>query len=132
MRVGKDLVAASAAPLVLGILAEGENYGYAIIQRVAELSGDELEWSEGLLYPLLHRLERQGQVQAFWGRGESGRRRKYYRLTPAGREALVDQRRQWGAVSGALGRVWDNVAQMVGGMASDAKSWRAITRMEAA
>lgn len=119
MQVGKDLVAASAAPLVLGILTEGENYGYAIIQRIAELSGDELEWSEGLLYPLLHRLERQGQVQAFWGRSEIGRRRKYYRITPAGREALADQQRQWGAVSSALQKVWDHVTEL-------AAAWRPV------
>lgn len=113
MRVGKDLVAASAAPLVLGILAEGENYGYAIIQRVADLSGDELEWSEGLLYPLLHRLERQGHVQSLWGRSESGRRRKYYRITPAGREVLADQRRQWRAVESTLRQVWDTTLDLV-------------------
>ena len=106
MQVGKDLVAASAAPLVLGILAEGENYGYAIIQRVSELSSGELQWSEGLLYPLLHRLERLGQVEATWGTGESGRRRKYYRLTAQGRTALADQRRAWRAVDATLGALW--------------------------
>ena len=106
MQVGKDLVAASAAPLVLGILAEGENYGYAIIQRIGELSSGELEWSEGLLYPLLHRLERLGQVEAAWGTGDSGRRRKYYRLTPLGRAALADQRRAWRAVDAALDALW--------------------------
>ena len=58
MRVTKDLVAASATPMVLGILADGESYGYAILRRINELSGGELDWTEGLLYPLLHRLER--------------------------------------------------------------------------
>lgn len=106
MQVGKDLVAASAAPLVLGILAEGENYGYAIIQRIGELSGGELEWSEGLLYPLLHRLERLGQVEAAWAPGESGRRRKYYRITALGRAALAEQRRAWRAVDAALDSLW--------------------------
>ena len=57
MRIDKDLVAASATPLVLAILAEGESYGYAILKRVRELSGGELEWTDGMLYPLLHRLE---------------------------------------------------------------------------
>jgi len=57
MRIGKDLVAAAATPMVLGILSEGESYGYAILQRVSELSDGELEWSDGMLYPLLHRLE---------------------------------------------------------------------------
>ena len=56
MRIDKDLVAASATPLVLAILADGESYGYAILKRVRELSGGELEWTDGMLYPLLHRL----------------------------------------------------------------------------
>lgn len=111
MQVTKDLVAASAAPLVLGILDESDNYGYAIIQRVAELSDDELEWSEGLLYPLLHRLERQGHIQSFWGQGPTGRRRKYYRITPDGRDQLAVQRRQWRTVEAALGKLWRDVAE---------------------
>ena len=60
MDIGKDLVAASATPLVLSILSEGESYGYAIIKRVDELSGGELQWTDGMLYPVLHRLERNG------------------------------------------------------------------------
>lgn len=111
MPVSRDLVAASATPLVLGILAEGESYGYAILQRIAELSGDELEWSEGLLYPLLHRLERQGHVTAHWGSAPSGRRRKYYRITPDGRAQFADHRRQWDTVAGALSRLWDRAVE---------------------
>src|SRR5258706_15563187 len=61
-KLGKDLVAASAAPLVLSILAEGESYGYAIIQRVRELSGGQMQWTDGMLYPVLHRLETQGAI----------------------------------------------------------------------
>ena len=60
MDINKDLVAASATPLVLAILAERDSYGYAILKRVSELSGGRLEWSDGMLYPVLHRLERLG------------------------------------------------------------------------
>lgn len=102
MNIDKDLVAASATPLVLAILSEGESYGYAIIKRVAELSGGELQWTDGMLYPLLHRLERNSLVEAFWGRSETGRRRKYYRLTSAGAEHLDRQRRQWQVVDRAM------------------------------
>lgn len=102
MIIDKDLVAASATPLVLAILSEGESYGYAIIKRVAELSGGELQWTDGMLYPLLHRLERNGLVEAFWGLSETGRRRKYYRLTRAGSEHLDRQRRQWRVVDEAM------------------------------
>src|SRR3990170_4444034 len=95
MEISKDLVAASATPLVLAILAEGESYGYAILKRVGELSGGRLQWTDGMLYPVLHRLERLGYVRAEWGKSETGRRRRYYRLTRQGREQLVEQRRQW-------------------------------------
>jgi DNA-binding PadR family transcriptional regulator len=106
VRIGKDLVAASATPLVLGILAEGESYGYAILKRVSDLSGGDLEWTDGMLYPLLHRLERLGQVEATWRVSESGRRRKHYLLTEQGRTALADQRRQWRVVTDALREAW--------------------------
>lgn len=108
MRIGKDLVAAAATPMVLGILADGESYGYAILQRISELSQGELEWSDGMLYPLLHRLERLGQVEATWGVSPTGRPRKHYRLSPAGRAAFAEQRRQWSVVSKALQQVWDD------------------------
>src|SRR6185437_16214583 len=102
MDLSKDLVAASSTPLVLGILAEGESYGYAIIKRVAELSGGHLQWTDGMLYPVLHRLERQGYVAAKWETSEIGRKRKYYRITKDGHAELVAQRQQWDAVDGTL------------------------------
>ena len=102
MNIQKDLVAASATPLVLAILSEGESYGYAIIKRVAELSDGELQWTDGMVYPLLHRLERNGLVKAVWGKSETGRRRKYYRLTRAGTAQLDRQRREWKMVDLAL------------------------------
>jgi PadR family transcriptional regulator PadR len=108
VRIGKDLVAASAMPLVLAILNEGESYGYAILKRIDELSGVAMEWTDGMLYPLLHRLDRLGYVEARWDSPEGGRRRRYYRITPGGRDALSEQRRQWEIVSGALENAWDS------------------------
>lgn len=105
-RIAKDLVAASAIPLVLSILNEGESYGYAIIKRIDELSGGELEWTDGMLYPLLHRLDRLGYVEARWDAEEGTRRRRYYRITPGGRNALSEHRRQWEVVAGALQNAW--------------------------
>ena len=109
MHIDKDLVAASATPLVLGILADGESYGYAIVKRVNELSGGRMQWTDGMLYPLLHRLERLGYVQATWGTSEAGRRRKHYAITQAGREALADRQQQWSVVADALKQVWQDV-----------------------
>ena len=106
MRVTKDLVAASATPMVLGILADGESYGYAILRRINELSGGELDWTEGLLYPLLHRLERLGYVESNWQAVAGERRRKYYRITRSGVAELAEQRRQWNTVVDALKGIW--------------------------
>lgn len=108
MRIDKDLVAASATPLVLGILADGDLYGYAILKRVGELSGGSMQWTDGMLYPLLHRLERLGYVSSSWGLSDSGRRRKHYAITTAGREALADRQQQWTVVADALRQVWQN------------------------
>lgn len=104
MILSKDLVAASAVPLLLGILAEEPSYGYAIARRVRELSGGEIEWSEGMLYPVLHRLAEQRHIESFWRDSETGRRRRYYRLTAGGREELERQREQWDVVRRALDR----------------------------
>lgn len=106
MHIDKDLVAASATPLVLSILAAEESYGYAILKRVRDLSGGELEWTDGMLYPLLHRLRRLGYVTTEWRTPPEGRRRRYYAITDDGREALAEQQRQWATVTQALRDVW--------------------------
>ena len=106
MEFSKDLIAASSTPIVLAILAEGDSYGYAILKRVRELSQGRMEWTDGMLYPVLHRLERLGYVKARWEVSQSGRRRKYYRITSQGRAQLAEQRRQWQAVDETLQGIW--------------------------
>jgi DNA-binding PadR family transcriptional regulator len=102
----KDLIAASSMPIVLAILAEGDSYGYAILKRVRDASGGQMEWTDGMLYPVLHRLERLGYVTPRWEIAESGRRRKYYRITSQGRAQLAEERRQWQAVDATLRGIW--------------------------
>src|SRR4051794_31212034 len=99
-------MAASSTPIVLAILAEADSYGYAILQRVRELSGGRMQWADGMLYPVLHRLERMGHVEAPWEVAESGRRRKYYRITPQGRAQMAEEHRQWLAVDATLRGIW--------------------------
>lgn len=106
MDFNKDLIAASSTPIVLAILAKKDSYGYAIIKRVQELSGGRMEWTDGMLYPVLHRLERLGYVEARWEVAGSGRRRKYYRITSRGKAHLTDERRQWQAVDATLRGIW--------------------------
>jgi DNA-binding PadR family transcriptional regulator len=113
MEISKDLMAASSTPIVLAILAEGDSYGYAILQRVRKLSGGRIEWTDGMLYPVLHRLERLGCLKARWEVAESGRRRKYYRITSAGRAQLAEDRKQWQAVDATLRGVWQALSLSV-------------------
>ena len=108
MTISRELVAASATPLVLSILAQGESYGYAIIQQVRELSGGEMQWTDGMLYPVLHRLERQRMVRSRWGRSQVGRKRKYYRLTRKGLTALRRSHSQWMLVHATLSKAWED------------------------
>jgi len=108
LSVSKDLVAASATSLVLSILSEGENYGYAIIKRVRELSGGQMQWTDGMLYPVLHRLEKQKLIQSKWRESETGRRRKYYHIKKTGTKMLREQRSQWMLVHSVLARLWEN------------------------
>lgn len=103
MQLGKDLVAASATPLVLATLQRGDSYGYEIIQSIRDLSGGELEWKEGMLYPLLHRLEQRGLIEGYDAKAESGRKRRYYRIRPAGTRELAGRRRDFAAVAAMLG-----------------------------
>ena len=105
MDIQKDLVAASATPIVLSLLKRGDSYGYAIIKSVREVSGDRIEWTDGMLYPVLHRLEASGFVTAKWKTADNGRRRKYYRITHEGESELERLREQWDVVHTALERL---------------------------
>jgi PadR family transcriptional regulator PadR len=104
--VSKDLVGASAVPLVLSILRREPSYGYAIAREVRERSNGVLEWSEGMLYPVLHRMEREGWIAASVEKVEGGRPRRYYRLTRSGLKELDRQRRQWTDVHAVLVACW--------------------------
>ena len=104
--LAKELVAASTEPLILSLLATGESYGYALIQEIKRLSGDKIEWTDGMLYPVLHRMEREGWIESRWGEAETGRKRKYYFLKAEGRRALKEQRDQWVTVSKLFKQLW--------------------------
>jgi DNA-binding PadR family transcriptional regulator len=110
MEIGKDLMAASSTPIVLAILADGDSYGYAILKRVKKLSGGHMNWTDGMLYPVLHRLERLGHIEARWETADNGRKRKYYGVTPTGRQQLAEERRQWQAVDDTLRGIWQSIA----------------------
>ena len=105
--IRKELVAASAEPLILSLLAKGESYGYAIIQEVKARSDGKLQWTDGMLYPVLHRMEDNGWIKSRWVEVESGRKRKYYSLKNTGKKELQKQREQWLTVHGTLSKLWE-------------------------
>ena len=109
MEFNKDLNAASASPLILAVLQDRPSYGYAIIKQVSELSEGKLQWAEGMLYPVLHRLEKLGQIESFWQASENGRKRKYYRIKQPGVESLQAHQEQWQAMHDILERSWKNI-----------------------
>ena len=102
----RELAGASARPLILSILSSGENYGYAILQRIEQLSYGALSWDDGTLYPILHRLENDGLLTSTWRKPDGGRRRKYYALTDKGRKALEREKSQWLQVDAMLAQLW--------------------------
>src|SRR5687767_3245835 len=104
--IRKELVAASAEPLILSLLSDGESYGYAIIQEIKARSQGELQWTDGMLYPVLHRMERKGWIKSRWGQSETGRKRKYYSLKEDGKKAGQQHRDQWLKVHAVLAGMW--------------------------
>lgn len=104
--MSKNLIAASAKPMILSRLLKGESYGYQILQDVTALSGGTIDWSEALLYPLLHRLEKEGLVRSRWKMSGEKRMRKYYALTAFGRRELEAEKERWMSIHGAFLSLW--------------------------
>ena len=91
--------------LILRALSDGPLHGYAITRWIRNASRDELTIEEGSLYPALHRLEQEGSLKSEWKPTETGRKAKFYRLTPAGRRALGHETSAWRAFVKAVGKV---------------------------
>ncbi len=104
--IDKELIAATSASITLSILSHADSYGYEIIQRVGELTGGKLEWTEAMLYPVLHRLESRSLVESYWQNSPTGRKRKYYSITETGVAELENKKQQWRIVAGVLGTLW--------------------------
>ncbi len=105
--ISKEMIGASTVPIILSILMEGEDYGYEIIKKVKTYSGGQLEWSEPMLYPVLHRLERGGHITATWKVLENSRKRKYYAITPEGKALLEVKKSEWEQMMLMLSNMWN-------------------------
>lgn len=104
--ISKNLTAASTKPIILGILRQGRTYGYLIIKKIKELSGGKMLYSDGMLYPVLHRLEKEGLIVSDWSMEKDTKPRKYYEITEAGKQALVIEQEQWQQVTAVLEEIW--------------------------
>ena len=90
-----DLLPGTLDMLILKAVSLGELHGYAVLQRIGQITGGALQIEQGALYPALYRLERQGLLDTRWGISENNRRARYYRLTIAGRKRLKEERDSW-------------------------------------
>ena len=104
-----DLVQGTLDLLILKVVAAGPVHGWAIAQRIKQMSNDVLQVGQGSLYPALHKLEQQGWIQAEWGESENNRRAKYYSLTRAGKKAMAHEAAQWERLSAAISLVVQTV-----------------------
>jgi len=104
--MAKELISASTEPMILALLSKGESYGYAIIQEIKARSKDRIQWTDGMLYPVLHRMEDEGWITSRWVEAENGRKRKYYSIKKDGKQALEQQREQWLTVHSVLAGLW--------------------------
>jgi len=103
--MAKDQLQGALDLLILRTLARNAMHGYAIAQRIQQVSDDVLRVEEGSLYPALHRMEQADWISAEWRVTNTGRRAKYYRLTAAGRKQLAREEETWGRVAGAVAKV---------------------------
>ena len=105
----KGLMAASTKPLILAIICSQKSYGYEIIQKVKMLSGGTLTWKDGMLYPVLHKLEKDGLITSEWIiTKDNSKRRKYYSITEAGKEEINVEKKAWLNVHNILTLLWDS------------------------
>jgi PadR family transcriptional regulator, regulatory protein PadR len=100
-----DLPQGTLDLLILKTLALEPQHGWAISERVQQISSDVLKIQQGSLYPALHRLERRGWIKARWGASDNNRRAKYYELTAAGRKQLEREESAWNKLTAAVGQI---------------------------
>jgi len=102
---GIDLLQGTLDLMILKAVSLGPLHGYGVLLRIQQISGEELVIQQGSLYPALYRLEHQGAIASEWGESENNRKAKYYSLTAAGRERLVEETDKWDRMAGIIGTV---------------------------
>lgn len=105
MSFDKGFVGGSTILLILSLLEKTDRYGYEIIKELELRSEKAFQMKEGSMYPVLHKLENNGYVKSYMMKGESGKERKYYHLTPKGKKQLVEEKQKWKEFSVAVNKV---------------------------
>jgi len=100
--ISRTLMAASTRPIILAILSRGEDYGYSLIQKVKDFSEGNIDWTEGMIYPVLQRMEVDGLISSKWTISPDRRPRRYFRITERGQAELASELTGWGNVWKAL------------------------------
>lgn len=105
-KLSKELIGASSTPIILSILTKKKSYGYEIIQNIKKISGGKIEFGEGTLYPVLHKLEKKGLIQSSWEITETGRKRKYYEISNEGKKELITEKENWNTINQIISKIW--------------------------
>lgn len=111
MKVNKELIKGSTSTLVLSLLNQRPMYGYEIIKVIEVKSGGIFSFKEGTLYPILHSLEGEEMIEAYWSESEEGRKRKYYKITDKGRLYMEEKKNEWSTFKNAVDKIlWEGFA----------------------
>lgn len=106
-KLSKELIGASSIPIILSLLSKKESYGYEIIKNIKELSNGKIAYGEGTLYPVLHKLEKKGLIESFWSVADSGRKRKYYKISEKGSKELATEKENWVIINEIISKLWN-------------------------
>ena len=105
MSIDKGLIGGSTILLLLTLLAETDRYGYEIIKELEDRSDSTFKFKEGSLYPVLHKLENKGYVKSYMAKGDTGKERKYYKITNSGQKQLMEEKKKWEVFSSSVNKV---------------------------
>src|SRR5665647_120544 len=104
--ISKELIGASAAPIILSVLKNGDNYGYEIVLKVKQLTNDEIKWKGASIYPVLKKLESRGLIKSYWKVQDNERPRKYYTILAEGKKQFEHNMHEWELVHSLFGKLW--------------------------
>ncbi len=104
--ISKELIGASASPIILSVLRNGDSYGYEIVQKVKDMTNDKIKWREASIYPVLKKMENGGMIKSYWRHNENERPRKYYSILAEGEKQFELDKNELKLLYSVLGKLW--------------------------